>query len=396
MGHFTWPIFPQYLQNHPIQAILVSMTDQDQIQYDANAHQLRCQGEWDLAHLPHLQLILGSLSWPTQGELVTDGSGIKKMDSAGAWILTQWRDKLKQQGINVDFQHFAKEQQNLISLIQHQLETEGTLPKVTPLPWLGKIGKVTIDYLAQFQKYLAFVGQLSLEALRLVGHPSHWRFPALATVVYRNGYQALPIIALLSLMIGVVMTYQMGLQLRNYGANIYIVDLLGLSILREFGPLLTAIMVAGRTGSAFTAQLGIMKINQEIDAMDTMGVTSAEILLLPRILGLFIALPLLTVWSDVFGVIGGMMMSNNMLGITWYDFLHRFPQVIPLKTFLLGLGKAPVFALIIASVGCFQGIQVKQNADSVGQNTTKSVVLAIFFIIVADAFFSVLFSKLKL
>src|SRR5690606_3235159 len=132
--------------------------------------------------------------------------------------------------------------------------------------------------------------------------------------------------------------YQMGLQLRNYGANIYIVDLLGLAVLREFGPLLTAIMVAGRTGSAYTAQLGIMKINQEIDALDTMGVTPAELLLLPRVIGLIIALPLLAMWANVFGVLGGMVMANNMLNITWYDFLQRFPHVIALKTLLIGLG----------------------------------------------------------
>jgi phospholipid/cholesterol/gamma-HCH transport system permease protein len=155
-------------------------------------------------------------------------------------------------------------------------------------------------------------------------------------------------------------------------------------------------MVAGRTGSAFTAQLGMMKINQEIDALNTMGVTPSELLLLPRLLGLFISLPLLTMWSDVFGAVGGMFMANNMLGITPYDFLHRFGHVIPLRALLIGLGKAPVFALIIASIGCFQGMQVAGDADSVGRNTTRSVVLAIFFIIVVDAVFSVIFSWLKL
>jgi len=215
-------------------------------------------------------------------------------------------------------------------------------------------------------------------------------------VVYKTGYQALPIIALLSFMIGVVITYQMGVQLKSYGANIFIVDLLGLSVLREFGPLLTAIMVAGRTGSAFTAELGTMKVNREIDVLNTMGVTPAELLLLPRIIGLVIALPLLTMWADIFGVLGGMVMSKDMLGIHWQDFLLRFEQQIPVRALLIGLGKAPVFALIIASIGCFEGMQVKGSADSVGKQTTRSVVWAIFFIIVADAIFSVLFSKLKL
>jgi phospholipid/cholesterol/gamma-HCH transport system permease protein len=245
-------------------------------------------------------------------------------------------------------------------------------------------------------EYFNFVGLLSVEMMRILRNPSHLRFGAIIATIYRTGYQALPIMALLSLLVGVVIAYQMGLQLKTYGANIYIVDFLGLSILREFGPLMTAIMVAGRTGSAFTAQIGMMKLNQEIDALDTMGVTPAELLILPRIIGLFIALPLLTVWSDIFGIVGGMVMSNNMLHITTYDFLHRFPRVIPLKTLIVGLGKTPFFALIIASVGCFEGMKVQNSADSLGRNTTRSVVLAIFFIIVADAFFSIIFSKLKL
>lgn len=197
-------------------------------------------------------------------------------------------------------------------------------------------------------------------------------------------------------MIGVVLTYQMGLQLRTYGADIFIVDLLGLSVLREFAPLLTAIMVAGRTGSAFAAELGIMKINQELDALDTMGVTPGELLILPRIIGLVVALPLLTIWSCIFSIFGGMVMANSMLSITFYDFLHRFPTVIPLKTLLIGIGKTPVFALLIATIGCLQGMRVAGSADSVGRNTTRSVVLGIFFIIVADALFSIILSKLKL
>ena len=172
--------------------------------------------------------------------------------------------------------------------------------------------------------------------------------------------------------------------------------MLGLSVLREFGPLLTAIMVAGRTGSAFTAQLGIMKINQEIDALNTMSVTPAELLLLPRLIGLVIVLPLLTIWADIFGVLGGMLMANNMLGVTWHEFLQRFQHAIPVRALIIGLGKAPVFALLIGSIGCFQGMQVQGSAESVGKRTTKSVVLAIFFIIVADAIFSIIFSKFKL
>ena len=188
----------------------------------------------------------------------------------------------------------------------------------------------------------------------------------------------------------------MGNQLRMYSADIFIVNLLGLSILREFGPLLTAIMVGGRTGSAFTAQLGMMKVNHEIDALTTMGITPTEILLIPRIAGLFIVVPLLTIWADIFGIMGGMMMAQHMLDISWHDFIMRFQREIPLRSLIIGLCKAPVFALIIASVGCFEGMKVSGSAESVGVRTTRSVVLSIMLIIIFDGIVSVLLSRYKL
>lgn len=369
---------------------------QDVIQFESASRQLICRGEWDLANLVSLQAAIQQLSLPDTGTLTINGQAITKMDSAGAWLLISWCEGLKQRQLIPAFAQFSAEHQSLLAIVQKRLEEEAPIPAQSVPGTLAWLGMTAYQQFKEMKDYLAFVGLLTYEAIRLVRHPRQIRWSAVASVIYRTGYQALPIIALLSVMIGVVITYQMGLQLRNYGANIFIVDLLGLSILREFGPLITAIMVAGRTGSAFTAQLGMMKINQEIDALDTMGVTPSALLLLPRIAGLFIALPLVTMWADIFGVIGGMFMSNNMLNITWYDFLHRFPTVIPLRALFIGLGKAPIFALIISSIGCYQGVNVEMNADSVGRNTTKSVVLSIFFIIVADAIFSVIFSKLKL
>lgn len=366
------------------------------IEYDQNTNQFVCSNDWDVNHLTQLEGSLNKLTLPKEKNLVISGKDINKMDSAGAWLLNKFKRKLEKAGVSVSATDFSKQHQDLLNLIQSKLAKEGKAPVLVKPGFLEEIGEATISMFNEFLNYLRFVGKLTFEAIRIASHPRHWRWNSLSSVIYRTGFQALPIIALLSFLIGVVLTYQMGLQLRNYGANIYIVDLLGLSVTREFAPLITAIMVAGRTGSAFTASIGMMKLNQEIDALDTLGVTPAELLLLPRILGLFIALPLLTMWADIFGVFGGMVMSNNMLGISWYDFLHRFPHVIPLRSFIIGIGKAPVFALLISSIGCFEGMQVKNSADSVGFNTTRSVVLAIFFIIVADAAFSVIFSKMKL
>jgi phospholipid/cholesterol/gamma-HCH transport system permease protein len=370
----------------------------DALQYNPDSRELVCLGEWVITHLPNLQAQYAQIEWPSEGNITFLGADITHMDSAGAWLLSQWKEELEKDGLKVKFEKFSKEHQALLTLVEKKVEAEEKepAPEVEKPFWVAKVGMATMRGLDLFQEYLAFIGKLTFEALRVVREPKHLRWNAFASVIYRTGYEALPIIALLSILIGVVITYQMGLQLKNYGANIFIVDLLGLSILREFGPLITAIMVAGRTGSAFTAQIGMMKLNEEVDALDTMGVTPGELLLIPRIVGLFIALPLLTIWADIFGVIGGMVMSNNMLGITWVDFLERFPKVIPLKTLFIGLGKAPIFALLIASIGCFQGMKVQGGAESVGLNTTRSVVMSIFFIIVADAIFSVLFSKLKL
>lgn len=372
------------------------MTTQQAIHYHPSTRQLACSGDWDLANLPVLQAIFKKEKLPLSGTITIDGSAIKKMDSAGAWYIAQLQTQLKQKSIKVELSGFSQQALTLLDIVTKKISEKPSRTSQQKLGFLANLGMRTVRQLSELRKYLDFVGQLTDETMRLMRHISHWRWNSLASVIYQTGYQGLPIIALLSFLIGVVLTYQMGLQLRNYGADIYIVDLLGLSVLREFAPLITAIMVAGRTGSAFTATLGMMKLNQEIDALDTLGVTPAELLLLPRIIGLFITLPLLTMWADAFGVLGGMAMSNNMLGISWYDFLQRFPHVIPLRSFVIGIGKAPVFALLIASIGCFQGMQVKNSADSVGQNTTRSVVLAIFFIIVADAIFSIIFSKMKL
>jgi phospholipid/cholesterol/gamma-HCH transport system permease protein len=242
-----------------------------------------------------------------------------------------------------------------------------------------------------FFEFHSFIG-LALFTVKQWFQPKNIQWNSIFKIVEETGCKALPIIGLLSFLIGIVLAYQMGLQLKDYGANAYIVDFSGLAILREFGPLITAIIVAGRTGSAFTAQIGIMKINEEIDALKTFGLSPVERLVLPRIFGLLIAIPLLTVWADAFGIMGCMVMANGMLDLGYADFLARFQQVIELKTYALGLIKTPVFAVLIAQVGCFQGFQVGYSADSVGSQTTRSVVQSIFLIIITDAFFSVLYS----
>ncbi|MHB1947666.1 MAG: ABC transporter permease [Gammaproteobacteria bacterium] len=373
------------------------MTPKNFVTYNSGTHQLICNGEWTLTNVATIKKQLEKIVLPSTGELIVNGQSVTKLDTAGAWVINDRIKKFVKKGLKVQLEGFQEHYQELLKQVEKESTEEKSLQKAKSLNWVARLGKNSLDVLDEFCTYLSFVGYLTAEACRVFWKsPRHFRLGAFVNIIDTAGLRALPIIGLLSFLIGVVIAYQMGVQLRNYGANVFIVDLLGLSVLREFGPLITAIMVAGRTGSSFTAQLGTMRVHQEIDVLDTMGVTPAELLVLPRIGGLFIALPLLTMWADIFGIYGGMVMANSMLQVGFHDFLERFQQQVPLRSLIIGLGKAPVFALIIASIGCFQGMQVRGSAESVGKLTTRSVVLSIFFIIVADAAFSVIFSRLKL
>lgn len=355
-----------------------------------------CKGYWDLPGISTLSPQLDALPLPDSKAITIDGSQISHMDTSGAWEIAKLIRYLRNQGYQIHLQGFNPEQQKLLEMIEKQAkQLQFTSDEITETN-LEHLGKKTVHALNEFTEYLAFIGEVAVVAIRGFKNPRRLHWSYLARTLETTGYQALPIIALLSFMIGVVLAYQIGLQLRNYGAQIFVVDLLGASILREFGILITAIIVAGRSGSAFTAQLGTMKLNEEIDALSTMGLVPAQLLVLPRIIGLTIALPLLTIWANFFGVLGGMLMTQGMFNMGLHDFVTRFEQAITINSLLIGLGKAPVFALLIASIGCFQGMQVSGGAESVGERTTKSVVQAIFMIIVADAAFSVIFSKLNL
>jgi phospholipid/cholesterol/gamma-HCH transport system permease protein len=265
-----------------------------------------------------------------------------------------------------------------------------------PPPPLHRIGLAAIEAVGRGTALLGFVGELAVAFARGVVQPSRLRLRPILYNIRSAGFHALPIVGLLSFLLGIVLAYQGAEQLRRYGANIFIADLVGLSILREFAPLMTAIIVAGRSGSAYAAQIGSMQVSEEIDAMRTLGIAPLDLLVLPKVIALAIALPLLTVFADVLGVAGGMLMAQWHLGVGSADFLERFVKAVSVTTFLVGICKAPVFAAIIAVVGCFQGFRAQGGADSVGRQTTGAVVQSIFLVIVADAAFSIAFSVVGL
>lgn len=356
-----------------------------------------CRGEWTVHGAKNVFEQIKQLKLPKQAEIKIQGKEITHMDTVGAFAFQQLFKRLENQHIKADRQAFHADHEKLLTSVAEQLASlekklaDRTLerPKIS---WLAQRGMNAVHHAQQIIAFFSFIGEASIRGTKWLLQPQRILWKAMLYTVESMGYRALAIIGLLSFLIGVVLAYQMSLQLRNYGANIFIVNLLGVSILREFAPLVTAIILAGRSGAAFTAQIGTMQVNEEIDALRTMDVPPVEELVLQKILGLTIATPLLTIWSCITGVVGGMVVSKSMLSISYYDFLLRFQDVIAIKQLVLGMIKTPVFALIISCIGCFQGFRVEGSADSVGRQTTKSVVQSLFLIITADALFSILYS----
>ncbi len=262
--------------------------------------------------------------------------------------------------------------------------------------FLHRTGLQTVATGQQGLDFLTFIGQVALAGASMLRYPSRMRWRVFLHELQIGGFDALPIIGLTAFLLGVVVAYQGADQLRNYGANIFVVELVGYAMLREFAPLISAIIIAGRSGSAYAAQLGTMVVNEEVDALSTIGIDPLQRLVWPRILALAIALPLLTVFADIAGVFGGMVMASTQLDIGFAEFLARFGRVMQGTALLVGVGKSFVFAFIIVLVGCFQGLRTRGSADSVGRQTTVSVVQAIFLVIVADALFSVAFNVLDI
>lgn len=354
-------------------------------------------GEWIVAEASRMDEALRGLPLPDVAEVIIDGSGIVLLDSAGAWLILRTKRELLARRAKVSGVVLPERYQALFANIERQSVTS---PVTHPRPssfedLLERIGRGTLYVFHQAYALVGFLGRVSVEASEAVLSPRReLPFPAFVQQIEETGLTALPIVGMLAFLIGVVLAYQGADQLKRFGAQIYTIDFLGIGFLRELGGLVTAIIVAGRSGSAFTAQIGTMRVNEETDAMQTIGLNIAEILVLPRVLGLVVALPLLTFFADVVGIVGGMVMTYFDLGITFPAFMRELESAITLKTVLVGLIKAPVFAFVIALVGCFEGLRVERNAASVGRLTTRSVVESIFLIIALDAGFSVLFSVL--
>jgi len=320
-----------------------------------------------------------------------DLSGTGAIDTVGAWTVLRFAEHHQAEIAGAN-----EQARKLIEVVRGAQSSAAISPLREPvyLRVLRDIGTKVVEMGWGTLRVIAFLGALLISFGALIAHPRRFRLRALVRQMELVGVSSLGIIGLMSFLIGVVIAQQGAVQLAQFGAETLTINLVGRITLRELGVLMTAIMVAGRSGSAFAAQLGTMKLTEEIDAMRTIGVSPMEALVVPRILAAVLMMPLLGFYASVMSIIGGATISAFTLGIPFVTFLARIQEVVPLYDLYVGMVKAPVFGLIVALAGCYQGMQVEGNAEEVGLKTTKAVVQAIFAVIVLDAFFAVFFTEL--
>jgi phospholipid/cholesterol/gamma-HCH transport system permease protein len=344
-------------------------------------------GDWTLSKLtiePNLQKRIKQFS--NNSNIKWDLSSVNVLDNATALLLWQaWGQKIPS-GLEIKPEHLR-----LINKWQSQKTPVFESPRLSAEQVVNYLSQVILDMFGQLLNFITLLGQLLLDAVHLLRHPGDIPWAEISITIYDAGVRALGITALVGFLIGIVLSYLSALQLKLFGAEIYIIDILGLSVIRELGPLLAAILVAGRSGSAMTAQIGIMRVTEELDALSAMGISHSLRLVLPKVTALTVSLPLLSVWTSTAALIGGMFSAQNTLDISYEQFLLKLPDAVPLLNVFIGLGKSAVFGLMIALIACHFGFRIKPNTESLGNETTNSVVAAITVVIMVDAIFAILF-----
>jgi phospholipid/cholesterol/gamma-HCH transport system permease protein len=368
--------------------------------------ELELTGEWRALRFAEIDAALASVDLAGVRRIEICADGIQALDLTGAWRLHEFIRQARCTPILVDFKGATPDQLRLVEKTMegqsppcsqqqpkvplHLIE-EMELPAVRSLSLLGEHA---VLYVRDLVSDLDFLGKLSATLARGVTSWKRLRPISIARHVYDTGITAIPIVSLIAFLIAVIIAYMGAQELRSFGAVIFVVDLVTIGVLRELGVLLTSIIVAGRSGSAFAAELGSMKLNEEVDALYATGVDPFEVLVLPRILGLIIALPLLTVIADIVGLAGGAVLCRFLLDIPLTQYFTRVQDAMTASTFWVGVIKAPVFAMLIAGAGCYRGMQVRDSSRELGRLTTMAVVQAIFMVIFADAVFAVLFLEM--
>ncbi len=353
---------------------------------------LKCKGDWTIENLLEVADQLENLT--PQPNIFWDVAEISEIDSAGIALWQLSNRTLEQKGHKCETIGIRNEHSRLYRLLYSE-SFQNSPPPDSP-SWLYRLGRETHFSVLGIGSFLSFLGEAFILLFFTLRHPQLIRYRSIGTHILETGANALPIIAISAFLIGVVVAYQSVVQLQKFGADIFIVDMIGISLTRELAPLITAIVVAGRSGSAFTAQIGAMKMTQEIDAMKTMGFDPFTFLVWPRVFALMIVMPLLIFFADMVGIFGGMVIAHAQSNLSFTEFIHRLQGALALKHYLIGILKGPFFAFLIAFVSTYRGFQVSMNTESIGHYTTKSVVNSIFLVIACDALFSILLTELKL
>ena len=364
--------------------------------HEGNTVRLKLRGDWRVTRLDRIETQAEQHLLQCAGEIVIDCGGIETIDTGAMVFFISLRERLKKRG-KVRTVGISREFCQMYRLVRRYVTPlrDAKAPRFAAMRrLLDAVGLTTERLIADLLYFLNFLGALTVAFGRIVLHPGTFRIKETASNLYKAGVTAIPIVALSAFLVGVVIAYQSAVQLQKYGANIFIVDMIGISIPRELAPLITAIIVAGRSGSAYTAQIGVMKITEELDAMKTMGFEIFRFVVLPRVVAMVIALPLLIFFADIVGIYAGMLVAKGELQIGFTQFLDRLQHAVDVRHYLIGLFKAPFFAFIIAAIGCFRGFEVSGDTESIGRYTTMSVVNAIFLVVALDALFSVIFTEL--
>ena len=353
-------------------------------------------GAWRIADLPALDRELAAVAIDGGGTALVSFAHLSSLDLSASLKLRDFLQRLRSAGWDVRYDGEPPDQLHLVDSTLGERVSAGRSrprPPEHELP-VEALGRMVVGSWGDTRDALNFLGRVAFKGASCLLQPRSWRPAAVARHVFDTGISSIPIVALIAFLISVIMAYLSAGQLRQFGAELFVVDLVTIGVLRELGVLLTAIIIAGRSGSAFAAEIGSMQLNAEVDALKAMGVDADEALVLPRLLGLFIALPLLTVIADAVGLTGGALLCRYLLDIPLPQYLHRMNEAIAPTTFWAGLVKAPVFGFLIGFAGTYRGMQVHGSSRELGRLTTVAVVQAIFQVLLADALFAVLFMEI--
>jgi len=322
-----------------------------------------------------------------KGACEWDLSGIETLDHIGAQMFWNTWNKQRPKRLKLD-----PRQEDLFKRIEEASHIKLPRQKTSPFHWVIKLGAGILDFFEHLRSFIGLIGIVIQDLGRFARRPHTGPWREISANIYHSGFQALGITAMVGFLIGIVLSYLSSQQLRMFGGDAYLVNILGMAVIRELGPLLAAILVAGRSGSSITAQLGVMRVTEELDAMLVMGVSHGYRLIMPKVIALGIAMPLLVVWTDAMALLGGMVSAKIEMGMSFRYFLQKLPDAVPFVNYTIGLLKGATFGVLIALISCHFGLRIKPNTESLGRGTTTSVVTAITVVILADAVYAIIFS----